>query len=94
MNHPQEPDEDEDAEELCAAAGVHLARVSARVVEVMLFNHEADHLLVKLLEYGDLLEKLVVVESRTYFNFQVKPLGLALVKQAPAFRRFLHVLDH
>ena len=29
-----------------------------RVVEVMLYAFEADHLLVKLWEYGDLLEKL------------------------------------
>ena len=90
----QEPNEYEDAEELCAAAGFPLARISARVVEVMLFNHEADHLLVKLLEYGDLLEKLVVMESRMDFNLKVKPLGLALVKHNPAFRRWLHVIDH
>lgn len=91
---PQELDEYEDPEELCAAAGLPLRRISARVVEVMLYNHEADHLLVKLLEYGDLLEKLVVVEARMDFNFEQKPLGMALVKYLPALRRWLHVLDH
>jgi hypothetical protein len=91
---PQELDEYEDPEELCAAAGLPLRRISARVLEVMLYNHEADHLLVKLLEYGDLLEKLVVVEARTDFNFEQKPLGLELVKHLPALRRWLHVLDH
>ena len=61
---------------------------------MMLYNFEADHLLIKLLEYGDLLHKLILVESRTDFNFRRKPLGFSLIKHLPVLRGWLDILDH
>ncbi len=88
--HEDEPD----AQALCDSVGLPVRRREVLIVEAMLYNFEADHLLIKLLEYGDLLEKLIVVEARTDFNGKQKPLGLAMVKDEAALRRFAHVLDH
>ena len=60
----------------------------------MLYNYEADHSLIKLLGYGDLLHKLILVESRTDFNFKRKPLGFSLIKHLPELRRWLDIIDH
>ena len=87
-------DDEQEAQALCDSVGLPVRSREVLIIEAMLYNYEADHLLIKLLEYGDLLEKLIVVEARTDFNGKQKPLGLAMVKNEAVLRRFAHVLDH
>ena len=43
-----------------------------RVVEVMVYTFEADHLLVKLWEYGDLLEKLGILYLLYWYTSKLR----------------------
>ena len=85
---------DVDSAALCGAEGRPQRARAVRVVEMMLYSYESDILVMKLMEYGDLLHKLIVVEGRTDFNHRSRPLGLALIKHLPPLKQWLHVLDH
>ena len=56
---------------------------AVRVVEMMLYSYESDILVMKLMEYGDLLHQLLVIQGRTDFNHRSRPLGLAVTKHLP-----------
>ena len=56
-NHASEH-RDVDSAALCAAEGRPLRARAVRVVEMMLYSYESDILVMKLMEYGDLLHQL------------------------------------
>ena len=92
-NHASEH-RDVDSTALCAAEGRPLRARAVRVVEMMLYSYESDILLMKLMEYGDLLHQLMVIQGRTDFNHRSRPLGLAVIKHLPPLTEWMQVLDH
>ena len=92
-NHASEH-RDVDSAALCAAEGRPLRARAVRVVEMMLYSYESDILVMKLMEYGDLLHQLMVIQGRTDFNHRSRPLGLAVIKHLPPLTEWMQVLDH
>ena len=91
-NHASEH-RDVDSAALCAAEGRPLRARAVRVVEMMLYSYESDILLMKLMEYGDLLHQLMVIQGRTDFNHRSRPIGLAVIKHLPPLTEWMQVLD-
>ena len=91
-NHASEH-RDVDSAALCAAEGRPLRARAVRVVEMMLYSYESDILVMKLMEYGDLLHQLMVIQGRTDFNHRSRPLGLAVIKHLPPLTEWMQVLD-
>ena len=91
-NHASEH-RDVDSAALCAAEGRPVRARAVRVVEMMLYSYESDILVMKLMEYGDLLHQLMVIQGRTDFNHRSRPLGLAVIKHLPPLTEWMQVLD-
>ena len=76
-----------------AAEGRPVRARAVRVVAMMLYLYESDILVMKLMEYGDLLHQLMVIQGRTDFNHRSRPLGLAVIKHLPPLTEWMQVLD-
>ena len=55
--------------------------------------YESDILVMKLMQYGDLLHQLMVIQGRTDFNHRSRPLGLAVIKHLPPLTEWMQELD-